>query len=100
MTPDATALTAETVKKLRDGHEKVLVAYGKYQAPHSHALIIALCDFWLASAQPGGVTEAYDAGWIECTKWAKRDDLICDMDSPAYKRDRDRALEAAAREGK
>jgi hypothetical protein len=43
------------------------------------------------------VGEAFDTGWILATKWAKRDDLICDMDSPAYKRDKTATLEAARR---
>ena len=26
----------------------------------------------------------YAAGWIACASWAKRDDLLADIDSPAY----------------
>ena len=30
-------------------------------------------------------SEAFDVGWIVALKWAKRDDLLCDMDSSEYK---------------
>jgi hypothetical protein len=35
---------------------------------------------------------AYDLGWIACAHWAKRYDLLADMDSPAYLRERSEAL--------
>jgi len=35
---------------------------------------------------------AYQTGWEECSRWAKRSDLIADIDSLAYEHDRDVAL--------
>lgn len=35
------------------------------------------------------VNAAYEAGWLECACWAKRDDLIADIGSPAYIADRE-----------
>ena len=38
--------------------------------------------------------QAFDAGFTVCaTEWARRDDLITDIGSPAYVADRERALE-------
>ncbi len=37
----------------------------------------------------------YAAGWIAAAKWAERDDLISDIDSPAYIADRDAAIDNA-----
>jgi aconitase B len=37
----------------------------------------------------------YAAGWIAAAKWAERDDLISDIDSPAYIADRDAAIDRA-----
>jgi len=37
---------------------------------------------------------AFDAGWLLAARWAERDDLHCDMDSPAYQRDRAALLAA------
>jgi len=34
------------------------------------------------------LNKAYMLGWIECACWAKRTDLIADVDSPEYKSDR------------
>lgn len=31
-----------------------------------------------------GLAEGFKEGWIECSKWAQRDDLIADIDSPSY----------------
>lgn len=42
---------------------------------------------------------AYDAGWIECAEWAGRGDLVSDMDSPAYAKDRERSLAALNQRG-
>lgn len=38
------------------------------------------------------LAEAYEAGWIEASRWANRQDLVSDIPSPAYKRDRDASL--------
>ena len=38
--------------------------------------------------------EAYEAGWVECARWANRSDLVSDIDSPAYITDRESALAA------
>jgi hypothetical protein len=35
---------------------------------------------------------AFDKGWVGAARWAKRDDLLADLDSPAYLRERDEAL--------
>jgi hypothetical protein len=35
---------------------------------------------------------AFDKGWVAAARWAKRDDLLADLDSPAYLRERDAAL--------
>lgn len=34
----------------------------------------------------------YAQGWEEACKWAKRDDLLFDMESPAYEKARDARL--------
>lgn len=39
--------------------------------------------------------DAYAAGWRNAARWANRDDLIADIGSPAYERDRDAALGAS-----
>lgn len=31
-----------------------------------------------------GLEEGFKEGWIECSKWAQRDDLIADIGSPSY----------------
>ena len=36
--------------------------------------------------------QAYELGWRRSAEWSKRDDLLSDIDSPAYKRDRDEDL--------
>lgn len=36
--------------------------------------------------------DEYKAGWIQCARWASRDDLIADIGSPAYEADRAAAL--------
>lgn len=38
---------------------------------------------------------AYDAGWIKSAKWADRVDLIADIGSAAFKRDKSAALSPA-----
>ena len=38
--------------------------------------------------------DAYEAGWAKCARWANRSDLVFDVDSPAYKADRESALAA------
>lgn len=42
---------------------------------------------------------AYAAGWTQCAKWADRVDLISDIDSTAYNRDRDNALQRERQQG-
>jgi len=39
-------------------------------------------------------SEAFENGWIACSRWANRDDLIADIGSPAYIRERDHMLSA------
>lgn len=39
---------------------------------------------------------AFDQGWLLAAQWAKRDDLPCDMDSPAYQAQRAAKLSALA----
>jgi hypothetical protein len=39
-----------------------------------------------------GMDDAYAKGWRECAKWADREDLIADIGSPAYERDKAAAL--------
>lgn len=36
--------------------------------------------------------KAYELGWIQASKWAKREDLIADIGSPAYVREAEAAL--------
>lgn len=36
--------------------------------------------------------KAYELGWIQASKWAKREDLIADIGSPTYVREADAAL--------
>ena len=31
-----------------------------------------------------GLEDGFKEGWIECSKWAQRDDLIADIGSPSY----------------
>jgi hypothetical protein len=56
-----------------------------------------------ASIQAGAASDAdkrgYAAGWAQCAKWADRVDLISDIDSPAYNRDRDAALQRERQQG-
>ena len=40
----------------------------------------------------GGMNEAYDAGFAAAARWAMRMDLCSDMDSPAYRATRERAV--------
>lgn len=40
------------------------------------------------------INAAYEAGWIEAACWAKRDDLIADIESPAYIADREAHLDS------
>lgn len=40
-----------------------------------------------------GDERAFDAGWLMCARWANRDDLNSDMDSPAYQAQRAQHLE-------
>lgn len=38
------------------------------------------------------IEQAYELGWRRSAEWSKRDDLLSDIGSPAYKRDRDEDL--------
>lgn len=51
----------------------------------------------LAPAAPVGV-DAYEKGWINAAKWAQRVDLISDIGSAAYERDKTAALAGKAQE--
>lgn len=42
-----------------------------------------------------GLKAAYNAGWHECARMAKRDDLHCDIDSPFVEGKRQAAIESA-----
>lgn len=46
-----------------------------------------------ASAHPS-LEKAYAKGWRAASEWAKRDDLLADIGSPAYIVERDRLLAA------
>lgn len=39
--------------------------------------------------------QAFKEGWKAAAKWAKRDDLLADINSPAYERDCEAGLIAA-----
>ncbi len=41
--------------------------------------------------------KSFESGWCVACDWAERDDMISDIDSPAYKRDRDQSLESMVR---
>jgi hypothetical protein len=45
------------------------------------------------------VRDAYALGWMHCARWAFRADLIADIDSPIYLRDRDAALQSPPQSG-
>jgi hypothetical protein len=38
------------------------------------------------------IRNAYKEGWLVCARWAHRDDLIYDIGTAAYNKDRDAAL--------
>ena len=42
--------------------------------------------------KPLTVNDAYEVGWTMAAIWARRNDLMADIDSPAYIQDRDTAL--------
>ena len=39
------------------------------------------------------LNRAYACGWVEASLWANRDDLLADVDSPAYIDDRESLLD-------
>ena len=43
-------------------------------------------DFELA------IKQAYNQGWYACAGWAERDDLVPDVDSPAFMAERSKRL--------
>ena len=49
-----------------------------------------------ARTHASDMDRAYAAGWIAASRWAGRDDLQADIDSPAYERDRRFALNQIA----
>ena len=58
---------------------------------HTISLVVAECDMALTqrpAAQAGEVELAFDQGWRMAAEWANRDDLIPDMDSPHYAKER------------
>lgn len=46
----------------------------------------------LANGIGADVAQVYAAGWRKCAKWAERSDLVADIGSPAYERDRIAAM--------
>ena len=50
------------------------------------------CQFCGSEAVSHGFCRGYAAGWAAAAQWAKRDDLICDVDSPAYIQERGAVL--------
>ena len=50
------------------------------------------------AAQAVDASEIYKRGWVACAGWAKRPDLIADIDSPAYANER--AARLATKESK
>lgn len=64
---------------------------GFYRATKSEARDIWNTRKALAAlqAEPDqAISEAYDSGFRRCTEWARRDDLLCDVGSPAYLKDK------------
>jgi len=67
----------------------------------------AAIDFTVAALEAAALSPArsgeaelaaFDAGWRVCVEWTRdRDDLLADMDSPAYRRDRIAALKGKYR---
>lgn len=52
-------------------------------------------DAHLAAQSAMRVDEAFERGWRTACDWAKRPDMIYDIGSPAYERDKRAALQAA-----
>lgn len=50
---------------------------------------------WISAYGDAVRAEAYAAGWRACASWAKRDDLLADIDSPAYVAEFDAAIRSA-----
>lgn len=46
----------------------------------------------IANGIGADVAQVYAAGWRKCAKWADRADLVADIGSPAYERDRIAAM--------
>jgi hypothetical protein len=44
-----------------------------------------------------GLEAGFDAGWKTAANWAGRDDLLSDMESPAFKADRAAAIDRIAK---
>jgi hypothetical protein len=59
-------------------HSDINASYG-YSADQMRA--------YGAACAAAAVKHAYVAGWVACAEWAKRDDLLADIDSPAFQRE-------------
>lgn len=75
-------LSTERMKNKRRGN--------MYQA-HAEYMNSCWVD-WLCLCAITKQCEAYESGWICCSHWANRDDLISDVDSQAYLEDMVRRL--------
>lgn len=63
--------------------------------PHNKCEDLALLRAAIAAhwnQQNSHTREYYNMGWTAAAEWAKRDDLIADMDSPAYIKERNDKL--------
>jgi len=47
----------------------------------------------MQSERDQAIKDAYKIGWVNCSVWANRDDIIADIESPAYIKDRDDSVE-------
>ncbi|MET3654036.1 hypothetical protein [Dyella japonica] len=59
---------------------------------HTNCQEIRIPLFTRSNAKAGEVEFAYAMGWRRAAIWADRDDLICDIDSPAYEKEMQAAL--------
>lgn len=56
------------------------------------ALAVRVAELERASQTDEDMRDLYAAGWAQCAKWANRVDLIADIGSPAYERDKGAAI--------
>lgn len=92
------------IQQFRDREALGLVKYGttvdrddltvfQWIKHHQYELMDAiLYDERLIRAIREREEMAYKLGWIACSQWADRDDLVADTDSGAYTGERDAAL--------